>query len=297
MSVGFNILWPESAEMAVRMSAILQPARGGEVLARDDQQLTQLTNCRQPGVRITNLRAPRIEGTYVLEVRASWEPVVRDGSRLSRLIRRRKPAAASSAVRRVMLTVLDPTPRPVAMEGSPPGREGRKGEVEVDSVDLTRSRSYRPLASGRSPLAEPGRSAWGVPAEALIEPSRRDRLRGWFLRSGADAAKLDSADGTGLAWSAVGLKVAHPDRPHRLTLQIKGGEPSVAGRGPDRTRRRPSGTPAPRTARRLRLRATNPREWAKPGLLLAGLARRRPRLCWCWSIATPRQSSGWGPSR
>ena len=176
VSVGFNILWPESAEMAVRVSATLQSVRGGEVLVRDDQQVTQWTNRRQPEVRITTMRAPRSEGTYVLEIRASWEPLVRDGSRLGRLIRRRKPAAAaSSAVRRVMLTVLDP----MAMEGRPPGREARKGEVEVDSVDLTRSRSYRPLASGRSPLAEPGHSAWAVPAEALIEPSRRDRLRGW----------------------------------------------------------------------------------------------------------------------
>ena len=230
VSVGFNILCPESTEVAVRVSAILQPARGGDALARDDKQVTVLSNRRQPDMRITNLRAPRIEGTYVLEIRASWEPVIRDGSRLGRLIRRRKPAAvANSAVRRVMLTVLEPTSRPVAIEAGPPGREGRKGEVEVDSVDLTRSRSYRPLASGRSPLAEPGRSAWGVPAEALIEPSGRVRLRGWFLRSGADAAKLEPADGAGLAWSAIGLKVAHPDRPHRLTLKIKGGEPSSLG--------------------------------------------------------------------
>jgi hypothetical protein len=225
--VGFNILWPESAEMAVRVSAILQPARGGDVLGRDDQQVTLSTNRRHTDVRITTMRAPRVEGTYVLEIRANWEPVVREGSRLGRLIRRRKPAAAaSSAVRRVMLTVLDPTSRPGAIEASPPGR---KGEGEVDSVDLTRSRSNRPLASGRSPLAEPGRSAWEVPAQALIEPSRRDRLLGWFLRSGADAAKLEPADGTGLAWSAIGLKVAHPDRPHRLTLKIKGGEPSSLG--------------------------------------------------------------------
>jgi hypothetical protein len=227
--VGFNILWPESTEMAVRVSASLQATRGGEVLGRDEMQTTQVTNRRQPAVRIANLRAPRTEGTYVLEIRASWEPAVRDGTRLGRLIRRRKlPAAASSSVRRVMLTVLDPNSRSLAMDAGAPVREGRKGESEVDSIDLTRSRSTRPLASGRSPLAEPGRSAWGVPAQALIEPSRRDRLL-WVLRSGAEAAKLDPADGTGLAWSAIGMKVAHPDRPHRLTLKIKGGEPSSLG--------------------------------------------------------------------
>ena len=105
-----------------------------------------------------------------------------------------------------------------------PGRE-----TEVDSVDLSRPRSHRPVATGRSPAVAPGSSAWGVPAEALIEPSRRDRVRGWFTRNGGEAAKLDAADAGGLAWTAVGLKVTHPDRPHRLTLKIKGGEPSALG--------------------------------------------------------------------
>ena len=230
VSVGFNILWPESIEMVVHVSASLQSARGGEVFGREEKQLTQFANRQQPAVRIANLRAPRAEGSYVLEIRANWEPEKRDGSRLGRLIHRRKmPAAASSVVRRVMITVLDPSAIPVGTEALASIRERRKGDVEVDSIDLTRSRSTRPLASGRSPLAEPGRSAWGVPAQALIEPSRRERLLGWFLRSGADAAKLDPADRTGLAWSAIGLKVANPDRPHRLTLKIRGGEPSTLG--------------------------------------------------------------------
>ncbi len=129
----------------------------------------------------------------------------------------------------MVLTVLEPTVKPSVIVGKPPTRDGRKGESEVDSVDLTRSRSLRPLASGRSALAEPGRSSWGVPAAALIEPSARGRWRGWFLRTGAEAAKLDPADGSGLAWSAVGLKVAHPNRPHRLTLKVKEGEPAALG--------------------------------------------------------------------
>ena len=49
------------------------------------------------------------------------------------------------------------------------------------------------------------------------------------MRNGGEAAKLDAADAGGLAWTAVGLKVTHPDRPHRLKLQIKGGEPSALG--------------------------------------------------------------------
>jgi hypothetical protein len=68
-----------------------------------------------------------------------------------------------------------------------------------------------------------------VPAEALIEPSWRDRLHGWIMRAGAEASKLDSVNSTGLAWSAMGLKVAHPDRPHRLTLKVRGGEPAALG--------------------------------------------------------------------
>ena len=185
------------------------------------------TNRREPPTKTLSVKAPEGEGTYVLEVLRFVEQVgSREGSRLGRLIRRRKPAAAaSSAVRRVVLTVLDPKTRaPVAAVP-----EGRGREAEVDAIDLARARSYRPLATGRSPAAGPGQFAWAVPPEALIEPSRRDRLRGWIMRTGAEAAKLDRADASGLAWTAVGLKVAHPERPHRLTLKIKGGEPSALG--------------------------------------------------------------------
>src|SRR6202034_1763551 len=48
-------------------------------------------------------------------------------------------------------------------------------------------------------------------------------------RSVSEAAKLEPADVSGLAWSAVGLKVAHPERPHRLTLKVRGGEPAALG--------------------------------------------------------------------
>ncbi len=90
-------------------------------------------------------------------------------------------------------------------------------------------RSLRPLATGRSPAAGPGQHAWAVPPQALIGPSRPDRLLGWIMRTNSEASKLDRADASGLAWSAVGLRVAHPDRPHRLTLTVKGGEPSALG--------------------------------------------------------------------
>ncbi len=112
VSVAFNILWPDSAEVAVRTTAVLRSIRGGDVLWRYEPRDREVvpTNRREPPVRTWSVTAPRGEGTYVLEVSASWEPTGgRDGSRLGRFIRRRKPAAVtSSAVRRVVFTVIDP---------------------------------------------------------------------------------------------------------------------------------------------------------------------------------------------
>ena len=231
MSIAYNILWPESTEVAVRTTAVLRSIRGGDVLWRHEPRDREVvtTNRREPLARTISVPAPRNEGTYVLEVHSSWEPTSsREGSRLRRLIQRRKPATAStSAVRRVVFTVVDPAGRLNA--SAKKGRDGHGRETEVDSIDLTRPRSYRPLAAGRSPAAEPGQFDWAVPPEALIESSRRDKLRGWIMRTGAEAAKLDAADTSGLAWSAMGLKVTHPERPHRLTLKVRGGEPSALG--------------------------------------------------------------------
>jgi hypothetical protein len=228
VSLGFNILWPESAEVAVRTTAVVRSIRGGDELGHYEPRDREVvaTNRREPSIRTWSVRAPRAEGTYVLEVSASWVSTgAREGSVLGRFIRRHRPASMpNSAVRRVVFTVVDP-----AASSSPPGRDGHGRETEVDAIDLTRSRSYRPLAAGHWPAAEPGRFAWPVPAEALIEPSLRDRLRGWFKRTGAEASKLDPANASGLAWSAMGLKVAHPERPHRLTLKVRGGEPAALG--------------------------------------------------------------------
>jgi hypothetical protein len=228
VSVAFNVLWPDCPEVNVHATAVLRPARGGDVVWRSEQSSVVPTNRRELAAQSWSVTAPRAEGTYVLEVRATWEPSgARDGSRLGRLIRRRKPATVmTSASRRVILTVIDPQARSAATGGT---GAGRAHDTEVDAIDLARLRSYRLLASGRSPTAEPGRPSWAIPSAALIEPSRRDRLRGWIMRSGAEAAKLDPADASGLAWSAVGLKVTHPERPHRLTLKVKGGEPSALG--------------------------------------------------------------------
>jgi hypothetical protein len=223
VSIGYNILSADAAEVVVRATAVLRSIHGGDELWRYEPREVVPTNRREPTVRTWKLKAPPAEGTYVLEVNASWAPTGNAGGPLlGRLIRRRKPAAVTStSVRRVAFTVIDPLARQAAV-----GRDGR--ENEVDAIDLARTRSFRPLAAGRSPAAEARRFAWAVPPEALIEPSRRDKLRGWFMGSGGPA-NLDPADASGLAWSAVGLKVAHPDRPHRLVLKVKGGEPSALG--------------------------------------------------------------------
>ncbi len=113
MSVGFNIIWPEASEVSVRTSAVLRPQAGGDILWRDEPREVIPANLAEPPTRIWNVRAPRAEGTYVLEVRATWESAAgHEGSRLARLIRRRRPGAVtSSAVRRVAFTVVDPDAR------------------------------------------------------------------------------------------------------------------------------------------------------------------------------------------
>ncbi len=228
VTVGYNILWPESSEAAVRTSAIVRPLRGGEPLGRYEPRERDVvaTNRLESTGRTWSIKAPLAEGTYVLEVSSSWASMgTREGSVIGRFIRRRRPAAVpSSATRRVVFTVVEPAASKLSAAS-----EGHGRATDVDAIDLTRSRIYRPLAAGRSAAAEPGHFAWSVPAAAMIEPSRRDLLLGWITRTGAEASKLDPANASGLAWSAMGLKVAHPDRPHRLTIKVRGGEPAALG--------------------------------------------------------------------
>ena len=247
VNVAYNILWPESGDVAVRVSARLRSARGGEVLWRFELREVVPANLLEPPARVWSIRAPRAEGTYFLEVRASWEPAVnREGSRLGRLIRRRKPVTvASSAVRKVAFTVLDPATRQPALSS-----EAHSREIEVDSIDLTRSRSLRPLAAGRSGAAEPGRFAWPVPPEALIEPSRRDRVRGWIIahRRRGREARTRRCLGDGLVGHRPqGITSRSDPPPH---AQGQGWRAVGSERGPHRIRRR-----RPRPAPRLLLDA------------------------------------------
>lgn len=221
--MGLNILTAEPAEMTVHCTAELRPLRGGDAVWRAERQEIVPTNRLEVPTRPWLFTAPRAEGTYVLEFRATWEPVLppREGSRFSRLIRRRRtPAPGSTATRRVTLAVV----KPEATKES----AGPKSEQEVDAVDLSRPRGSRLVASGRTPEAKD--KGWDVPEAALVEPTRRDRLRGWLpWGGGADAANLGAPDSAGLAWSALGLKVARPGRAHRLTIKVTGGHPAALG--------------------------------------------------------------------
>jgi len=222
VTVAFDVLTPEPTAVDLACTAELRPVKGGEPVWKDESRRVVPTNTADAPASVFRLRAPEAEGTYVLELRASWEPApAHEGKIFNRLIRRGKRGifGTSSATRRVTLVVLGPSdPKPAAA-----GRD-----QEVDAVDLARPRPLRPTASGRGPLPAEGRGAWPVPDEALAEVTRRDRLRGLIAR-GADPATLGPADASGLAWSAVGLKAAHPGRPHRLAVSVTGGHPAALG--------------------------------------------------------------------
>jgi hypothetical protein len=239
VSVAFGVLAAEPSEVSLRCTAELRPARGGEAVWRHTLNQTVPANAPVPPAFALPLTAPAAEGTYVLHVRATWEPApARDGGLFNRLIHRGKRgrAVAASASRRVTLAVL-------ADKGEPaPARGANRGDREVDAIDLTRSRVHRASASGRAATAAAGAgtgggsstlsagwAAWPVPDEALTEATRRDRLRGWIMRVGPEVARLGPADASGLAWSALGLKVPRPGRPHRLTLTVAAGHPAALG--------------------------------------------------------------------
>ena len=236
--VKYNIIAPETAEVMVQTTAVLRQIGGDEALWRYEEHEQVPANRLDPPPRILPVPAPGVEGSYVLEIHAAWEPAgARDssGTRLGRLIRRRKASpVANSATRRVVLAVVSPkggapqTSFAAAVDS--PGRE-----TEVDSLDLNRIWSARVSAWGRSPVSKPGGTRWGLPAEAFLDAGRkerereRDRLRNLIGRTPAEVSNLGPADDSGLAWSAVGLRVSHPDQPHRLTVTIAGGDPAALG--------------------------------------------------------------------
>ncbi len=236
LSLAFNVLTPEAATVNLRCSAELRPSRGGEPVWRQEWQEIVATDAPEPRPHALSLIAPGAEGTYVLEVKTAWEPLAdQAGSRLGRwLKRRRNPSQSTSASRRMTLAVL--TPRPPAAP-APTKSEGGDG-IEVDAFDLAKGAGHRPAAAGRAPLDPSGRRGWSVPEAALVDLAGRERFLGRIARAGPEPSALPPGDAGGLAWSAVGLRVAHPERPHRLTLTVVAGHPAdlavavVAGGGP-----------------------------------------------------------------
>ncbi len=235
LSVAFNVLTPEPADVNLRCSAELRPARGGEPVWRQEWREVVATDAIEPARHAMMASAQGPEGLYVLEIKTSWEPLGDPaGSRLGRWVRRRRnPAMTTSATRRLTLAIVA-SRQPAS---PPPSSKGDAG-VEVDAIDLARAWGHRSTAAGRSPMAGPSRSTWPVPESALLDLPLRERLRGWIKgNGGAEPSTLAPADPAGLAWSAVGLRVACPERPHRLTVTVAGGHPSalgvamVAGRG------------------------------------------------------------------
>lgn len=223
VTVGFNITSADASHAAVRFSAELRAVDGEAGVWRHDWSEVVATNALPSPTLILPVPLPRAEGTYALELRATWQPLAADGSRLGRLIhRRRGPGPSGSASRRVTLAALASKveAKPVPTTRAP---------AEADAVDLSRPRSFRPIASGRSPGSAGTGQAWSVPEAVLAEAARGDRLRGWIGRAGAEAAELGPANAEGLAWTSVGLRAARPRRPHRLTITVDGGVPEALG--------------------------------------------------------------------
>ena len=206
-------------------TAKLRPIRQDRTLWQDERHKLAPPDHAVLLVAGLEMPAPTVEGTYVLEVETAWEPVPGPESTRLRTLgseKRRKPSAAASLVRRLTLAVLGPEP---ATTGT--WRRGR-------STRRSRRSTWRGCgAIGRWPAGGHRCCRRGVP------PGLSPR-RPWSRRPPRPVAGLDRAvgdrggeprpgDAAGLAWSALGLKVAQPGRPHRLTVTVGGGYPAVLG--------------------------------------------------------------------
>ena len=113
VTVGLNVLTPEPSEALVRLVGELRPLKdNGEPVAWtcDQTQVVSTDAVRSPVV-VLSVRMPEKPGTYVLNLQATWEPIVAlEGSRIGRLIRRKRTTwpGPTMASRRTTLVVLDP---------------------------------------------------------------------------------------------------------------------------------------------------------------------------------------------
>ncbi len=275
LSVAFNVLTPEPAEVNLRCLAELRPIRGGDPIWR--ARVARGGRHRRPraGQAPARRRGPGAGRDVCPGDQDVLGAARRRGGDPARPL---GPAAAEPVADDLGDPPPDPGhPRPSAGRGAfafqgrgsadrRGGRRDRPGPIQGASpVGLgPGSRSTRRVGRpGRSP-----RWRWSTPRSATA--SEAGSTGPWPTPS---RSTLAPADSTGLAWSAVGLRVAHPERPHRLTLTVSGGHPAslgvamVAGGG--------FGRPGAGRARRLRLGPADPRRGGAGDLLLAGLARLR----------------------
>ena len=235
--VGFNVLTADASEVDLRFTAELKSARTGVVAWQYEQRAVVASDAPEPTAWLLNVPAPPTEGLYALEIRASWEPSGSgEGSRIGRLLRRRKPTASASgsASRRVTLAVVDPKAKPM-----PPKPPRGAAEDSVDALDLSRPRGHRPSASGRA--AGSGES-WRIPDAAVVEETRRDRLRGWISR---DDDPVVLAAGRRLGPGLVGRRPEGPPPRPAAPADRRGRRrpPLGPGRRPRRARAARRGKP------------------------------------------------------
>ncbi len=217
VSVGLNMLSADLAEINVRLVAELRSTSGDGPHWRQEWAGNVATNTFPAPSTNFNVKMPTIEGTYVLELKAAWDPPNVDTSRSPRRLFRRKTVSPNTVIRRLSLVVV----------GSDAGRTFAGVGAEVDSIDLARPRSGRTIATGRAPTLVPGStSGWPLPDAALTDVARRDRIMG-LIAGRSDPVSLPPADVSGLAWSAVTTRVVRTGRPHRLTLTVVGGDPEA----------------------------------------------------------------------
>jgi hypothetical protein len=233
LSVAVNAL---GAGPSIQVAATIKRKETGEVVWTGTKPLNEANDRSSP--LIWNLTAPPIEGTYEIEFTALAESA-RPGNDsqaplIGRLFKRLRDDAPVGARRRVTFAVLDPKAAPASTEVV-----SRSQDAVVDLVDLTRVKPGRVVTAGRSGAPFTQNGPWPPPRQALeieSDPTRRERLLGLIARS-SDLSVLGPADPTGLAWVGANLKVAHPGRPHRLSITVTNGRVdslAVALLGPGR---------------------------------------------------------------
>lgn len=216
ITLGFNVLTPKAGQVVAHFRADLRESRGTEIVWSTARDEVIATNCGQVPTTSIDVPMPEVEGTYVLEIRSHCESLAgSDGSVLGRWLKRRRNTVPAESVRRVSLAVVG---RAKQQE-----RPAIPKESSVDLVDLAHIRGGRTSETGRARLQDAVETSWIVPNSALGDASRRERIRGLIGRGGLDGGELGPIDASGIAWSALSLKVSRPGRPHRLVVTMKSG--------------------------------------------------------------------------